>query len=221
LLFLRTERWADAICLLYDANNFIGWAAAARGLLESAGDTVDGLLNIAYSIAEHHRAITQCIVGNDDMVFDFSQLERLLDHFVHARWMRTKKGEESTLKAKENVSYVRTLESVVPGVEKLYHQLCSVTHPSADSMTYFYVAPSLGENYSFRLSATNDSAKLSEFLSQYPNALRDALMMSCNPPLLILRVLHKFAIHPKLTELKKFDFTAIKMGSEIERLLRR
>ncbi len=40
---LRGKRWADATCLMYEKENFLGWAAAFRGLLESAGDTLDGL----------------------------------------------------------------------------------------------------------------------------------------------------------------------------------
>jgi hypothetical protein len=45
---MRTKRWAEAICIMYEAENFLGWASAARGLLESAGDIVDSLLNISF-----------------------------------------------------------------------------------------------------------------------------------------------------------------------------
>jgi hypothetical protein len=216
---LRAKRWADAVCLMYEANNFVGWAGAARGLLESAGDTVDGLLNIPSSLAQSHGVIAQCIVGKEDDLCGFSQLEDQLDHFVHGRWIRTKRGEKNKLKAKDNVDYVRILESVIPSAEKLYHRLCSVTHPSKESLDYFY-EPALGKDGSFKLSAANDAKALSEILSAYPTALCDVLMMSCNPPLLTLRVLHKFGIHPKLTELKRFDFSSIKMWPDIERLLK-
>jgi hypothetical protein len=220
---LRTKRWADAACLLYDANNFVGWAGTVRGLIESAGDTMDGLLNIAYSLAKHHAVIAESIAGKDDHIYGFSDLENVLDHFVHARWMRTKKGEESILKAKENVTYVRLLEAVIPNVEKAYHRLCSITHPSADSIEYFYESHLDGNvdgNRGFRLSATNDQAAISDFLSAHPSILPNVLMMSCNPPLLILRVLHKFRNHPKLSALKSFDFSAIKIWPAIERLLK-
>jgi hypothetical protein len=30
---LRTKRWVDATCLMYDNTNFVGWAASVRGLL--------------------------------------------------------------------------------------------------------------------------------------------------------------------------------------------
>jgi hypothetical protein len=54
---MRAKRWADATCLMHDNANFVGWAASVRGLLESAGDTVDGLLNIPLPLAEHHRTV--------------------------------------------------------------------------------------------------------------------------------------------------------------------
>jgi len=177
----------------------------------------------AYSLAEHHAVIAESIAGRDDQIHGFSDFEKVLDHFVHARWMRTKKGEESILKAKENVTYVRVLETVIPNAEKAYHRLCSITHPSADSIEYFYESHldgNLDRNRGFRLSATNDQAAISEFLSAYPSTLPDALMMSCNPPLLILRVLHKFGTHPKLSALNRFDFSSIKTWPAIERLLK-
>src|ERR1700732_3084902 len=59
-----------------------------------------------------------------------------LDHFVHARWMRTKRGDDSPLKAKDNATYVGILESAVPGILKLYHKLCAICHPSSESISY-------------------------------------------------------------------------------------
>jgi hypothetical protein len=217
---MRTKRWADATCLMYDNSNFVGWAASVRGLLESAGDTVDGLLNIPMSLAQHHRHIRRCLVGEEtDNLVDFSQLETQLDHFVHARWMRTKRGEESKLKAKENAVYVSVIETAMPGILKLYHQLCAICHPSSESLSYFYKS-SPGPGGGLILSSTNDAKAIAEICAVYPDALHDALMMSCNPPLYILRVLHKFGLHPKLAALKKLDWKLIKMGAEIERQLK-
>jgi hypothetical protein len=50
---VRTRRWSDAICQSYEIPNYIAWAAAARGLLESAGDIWDGLGNISMTLAEN------------------------------------------------------------------------------------------------------------------------------------------------------------------------
>ena len=73
---------------MHDSANFLGWAASVRGLLESAGDTVDGLLSIPLSLAQRHGTIRRCLAGEEkERMVVYSELEAKLDHFVHARWM--------------------------------------------------------------------------------------------------------------------------------------
>ena len=91
---IRTKRWAVAICLMEEAHNLVGWASAARGLLESSGDIVDGLT----AIAAHHGDISRCLSGHEPIPVRLAELEKPLDHFVHGRWMRSKKGEDNLLK---------------------------------------------------------------------------------------------------------------------------
>jgi len=133
--------------------------------------------------------------------------------------MRSKKGEDNPLKAKDNVFYVGQLESVLPGATMLYHRLCAICHPSNMSIDYLYHLST--ENGGLKLVPANDVTAITELRKEFPTALRDALMMSCNPPLLILRVLHKFGIHPKLVALKNLPWAKIKMWPEIEKSLRR
>jgi hypothetical protein len=216
---MRTKRWVDATCLMYDNANFLGWAASVRGLLESAGDTVDGLLNIPLSLAQNHRTIQRCLAGEETKnAVGYSELEAKLDHFVHARWMRTKRGEENKLKAKDNAEYVGILESEFPAgmFLKLYHELCAICHPSSESLSYFYDSKPAAEG-SLTLAPTNDANAIAAICVAYPAALCGALMMSCNGPLYILRVLHKFGAHPKLEVLKNLDWklkkSSLKLGA--------
>jgi hypothetical protein len=214
---LRAKRWADATCLMYEKENFVGWAASFRGLLESAGDTYDGLARIPAALALHHRGISLCLAGKEQNWVGAKELEDALDHFVHAKWTRAKKGD--VLKAKENIDYVTALQRVIPEVEKLYHRLCSICHPSNASIEYFN-EPSLNSTGGFKISPTRDMKAISRFDSEFPNALQDALMMHSNPPLLILRVLHAFDVHPQLKALRKYDLKQISGGAEIQRLLK-
>jgi hypothetical protein len=215
---LRAKRWTGATCLMYEKENFLGWVASFRGLLESAGDTLDGLLAIPKSLAIHHRAIAECLAGNKRELVLWGELEQTLDHFVHARWMRTKRGEHSLLKAKENANYVAILESVIPGITNLYHRLCSICHPSNASIEYFYDCT---PGNSFKLLPTKDIAAISAICSAHPDVLQDVLMIHSNAPLLVLRVLHTFGVHPQLKALRNFDWKQVKAGAEIEHLLRK
>ena len=70
------------------------------------------------------------------------------------------------------------------------------------------------------VSPTKDASAIAALCAEYPNALHDALMMHSNAALLVLRVLHKFRIHPQLKALKRLDWSAIEAGAKIERLLK-
>jgi hypothetical protein len=210
---LRARRWADATCLMFEKENLFGWAASFRGLLESAGDTYDGLLQVPTSLAQHHRGISVCLAGEEQNWVNAAQLEDLLDHFVHAKWSRTR----GVTKAKENIEYVKRLAVAIPDVERLYHRLCSICHPSSASIDHFF-SP---EEDRFKISAISDRVAIAGLLAEFPNALESALMLHSNPPILVLRVLHAFGVHPHLKALRQFDLKKINGGADIERLLRR
>jgi hypothetical protein len=210
---IRASRWADAVCRMYEVSNFVGWAASFRGLLESAGDTVDGLSNIPTSLARNYQLIARSLAETEHNLAGASELEHHLDHFVHAKWARKANG---VLQAKQNVDYIKALEQVIPNVVTLYHKLCAICHPSSGSIDYSY---DYVPGKSFRVSPSKDSEAISAFYHEHSSVLHDALMLHCNPPLLTLRVLHKFRIHPRLKMLRKLDWDGIKVGPEIEDLL--
>ncbi|QIO36958.1 hypothetical protein [Bradyrhizobium sp. 1(2017)] len=210
---IRAKRWADAVCVMYERKNFPGWAAAVRGLLESAGDTVDGLLQVPHTLALHHRLISLCLAGKQSELVLAGELEAALDHFVHAKWRR---GGDPGVKAKDSVAYVRTLASVIPNVEALYHKLCGVCHPSSASIDYFNVPTDGG----FKVSLDQDGSAIAKLCEEHPDALQDILMMHCNPPLMVLKVLHVFKVHPTIKALRPFALENIKSGNEIQRLLK-
>jgi hypothetical protein len=201
---MRAKRWADATCLAYEKENFLSWCASVRGLLESAGDTVDSLLNIPLALARQHRDLARYLAGNEEAgLVVAEEIEAKLDHFVHAKWMRARRGEERDLKAKDNVEYLGTLDQTIPNIKPLYHRLSSVCHPSNASIEYFYdvaAAPSL------RLSPAKDKEAILDMCRDYPDALFRALEAHCTPPFLILVVLRKFGAHPQLKALRLVDW---------------
>jgi hypothetical protein len=186
---MRARRWVEAISFMYEKENFLAWAAAYRGLLESAGDTLDGLYRIPGALAQHHRLITAFLNGRGDSILDVSELESMLDHYVHAKWMRTKRNEVNVLRAKENSEYVSNLDIAIPNVISLYQKLCSICHPSSSSLDYFY---DVNQEGGFKLSTGMDAAAIAALVSEYPDALSKIVQASCIPPLLTLRILHKF-----------------------------
>lgn len=216
---LRTRRWADAVVFAHGQSNVLAWASAVRGLLESAGDIEDGLGAIPISLAQNHHVISLCLSGKSKVNVGFREIEDLLSHFVLAKWIRVKKGEASVLKSKDNAEYVRRLEPIIPGAVDFYHRLCSITHPSADSIDWLF-ALDASEDGGLKLMPEGDLKAIEKIAASHPDALSDMLMVSCNAALLVLRVLHKFGVHPQLGVLKKFNWSGIRYWSKVEQALR-
>ncbi|MHB1207159.1 MAG: hypothetical protein ACYCZX_16435, partial [Rhodospirillaceae bacterium] len=199
-----------------EADNFLAWASSTRGFVETAGDIMDALVHIPGSLAANHSAIMKAVSGNfGPMHVGFSELERLLDHYMLAKWRRgLPKGDVREPKA--NVEYVRNLERIAPGAERFYHRLCGIAHPSADSVDYLCKVGDDG----LRADFGADKNAIKNVLSEFPSILSSTLQAACNPPLLTLRVLHKFRHHPHLPELKALDWSRIPAWGEIEKRLR-
>jgi hypothetical protein len=214
---IRIERWADAVCIMHDTANFPGFASAMRGLIENGGDSIDGLLNIASSLAENRKDLSRALAG--EMKADLigcAAIERPLDHYVHARW--TGKERHPVLTAKANVDYARQIEASLPGAVSLYHRLCAIVHPSNASIDWLF---DLDEEGDRRMKlAANDAGRIAALCDEFPEVADVTLQMTYNSALLILHVLHKFRLHPKIPELRKLDWSQVKAGREIERLLR-
>jgi len=84
---IRTRLWMKATCGAYDSENLVAWASAARGFIENAGDILDGLMNIAGSIANAHRVISSAILGRQSSAgLNFAEIEHVLDQ-LYARHM--------------------------------------------------------------------------------------------------------------------------------------
>ena len=215
---IRIERWADAVCIMHDTANFPGFASAMRGLIENGGDSIDGLCNIAISLARNHRNLSRALAR--EMKADrigCAEIEHLLDHYIHAR-RRTGKERHPVLTAKTSVEYVRQIEASLPGADSLYHRLCAIVHPSNASIDWLFDLDAEGDRR-MKLAA-NDAAKIAALCDEFPEVADVTLQGTCNSALLILRVLHKFWLHPKIPELRKLDWSQIRVGPEIERLLR-
>lgn len=214
---IRISRWADAVCLMYDARNFPGYASALRGLIENGGDSVDGLLNIPAALATHHHRLTEMLDGRmATELADCSALEQILDHYIHAGWAGKK--SDPVRAAKANAEYVALIEKVVPSAVSLYHRLCAIVHPSNHSIGWLFNVDELGDR---RVALTvDDSAKIEAINAEYPSAIGQTFSLTCNCALLTLRVLHRFPLHPKIPELKKVDWSPIRVGRDVEKLLR-
>jgi hypothetical protein len=212
---IRTSLWVRGMCSAYTDANFLSWAAAARGLIESSGDVGDGLLNVAATLAFNHVALSSALQGRSRSSLNVGPLEQALSHYIRAKWTRDKSSD--TPRARDNIEYVRWIEKAnIPGMTSLYHKLCGVAHPASGSFDYLYRY----DNGRLWLDMDGNVEAIEELCREFPEAFPASVMLACNNALLILRVLHKFGRHPKLPELRKLPWQEIKAWPDIDAALK-
>lgn len=216
---IRTRRWVDAVCVMADNQNFLGFVSSMRGLLESGGDILYGLKNVASTLAINRDQIALSLEGKKgDEALNWSALENELDHFVHAGWTGRKPRADPVFTAQPNVEYLALMECEIPGVVSLYHRLCAITHPSSASIDWLYQIDE--RDGQMVLSMSDERSRIESLRHEFPKALDGAVMFSCNPAFLILRVLHRFPLHPKIPPLRRYDPRVSKAGRDIELMLK-
>jgi hypothetical protein len=131
----RNLDWIDA--LEKSDGNFILYCSSVRGLMESTGDSFDGLSQIAYNLAIHNKSIKLALMGDLQEVVIFQELEDLLINFTHASKKASKMSDEKVYKPKTTASYIKLLE--VDSTHKYfeyYEYLCEVVHPASYSLEF-------------------------------------------------------------------------------------
>lgn len=213
---IRSARWFEATWREYEANNLLGWAACCRSLLEAIGDTIDGLLAVAPSLAEAMPMLMQGLTGFDDAPLNLSELEDKLIHFSFAR--KVSKAERgvvpATHNARQTTEYITLLESA-GGPTKLYAELCQIGHPARGSLSWMYADIEGG----FRIDLGRDAKAIADIVAKHQDQLHLLPSLAFNPGLLTLRVLVKFGLFPRVPELKDFSFQGARGWDHIKSVL--
>ena len=200
----RTTKWAQA-----NANaNLYAWSAACRSLLESCGDSGQSLGSVSLTLARFHRMINREIEGRGTGDFIAApELENTLIHFTHARKIsKHDRVEEETHKARQPWEYIKFIEAMkIAGANELYSDLCEIVHPAATSVGLMIVE----KNGGFAVYFEQEGRLLSALVSDRRELLSNVLMSAYNPPLLILRVPHKFRLFAQIDALRHYRFDAI------------
>jgi hypothetical protein len=214
---VRATGWIDATSREYDVGNLYGWAAACRSLIEAAGDTVLSLSRVPLALAKNHHTIRAQLEGKGLEVLSAQEMEDDLIHFTHGRKIRKGTVAPDSHKARAPWEYVRLVEIMkITGAAEFYAELCEIVHPAAAS-----VLTMISENDDgWRVCPSRQEKSLKDLARKNSELLSEVLMACFNPPLLTLRVLHKFALFKKIEALRKYRFEGIPEWSRINGALR-
>ncbi len=206
---LRTRHWVSAVVSATRDKNLLSFAAAFRGLIESAADTSFSLRAVPLTLAHLSSRIIDILSGRSDQQLGSSELEENLIHFAHARHLSGPEAKKHPPhhKARPTREYIDILErGNVANVVQCYREMCDLTHPGQSSV-WMWMKHKQNEVH---LVAGQDELIISRYLREYTNTFIGLLMFGLNPSFLTLRILNYFPI-PKLhtPQLNNWNFSSI------------
>lgn len=189
---IRSRRWIAGAIVGFTQLNFLIYAAAMRGFLESAADTVSALLPVPVTLAEHYQMIENALLKHpSDKIAESKELEDTLIHYSHGR--RVQRGEEApkSHQAKTVREYLGVLERGIPGVSQIYMLLCDAVHPGATSVHYL-LDGTTGSDLRLQLGTEADEKMIKWFTEEFQKLMVPILMFAFNPGIVTLQVLNFF-----------------------------
>lgn len=212
---LRSRRWIDGVLSAARSQNLLAFAAALRGLIESAADTSDALLPIPRTLARDRARINEALRGKSKVLLLAKELEDVLIHYAYAR--KLNKGEQAPDSHKVRLvrDYVQVLEKgQVPRIVECYAKLCDFTHPGASSV-HMWLAPK--SDLELELATNREAVLIDWFLAEYEGMFLQLLMFAFNLPIVTLAVLNYFDLPGFHTpRLIGWDLSGIPLWKRIE-----
>jgi hypothetical protein len=216
---LRSRRWTDAVLTAALSKNLLAFAAALRGLIESAADVSDALMPIPRTLARDRARINEALSGRSKVVFLVEGLEDLLIHYAYARKLDKGQSAPKSHKVRLVRDYIQILEKgQVPRVVECYGKLCDLTHPGASSVHMWLAAKS---DLELELETDGDAGQIGWLLAEYEQMFPKLLMFAFNLPIVTLAVLNYLDLPEFHTpELKGWNLSGIGMWRDVEKELR-
>lgn len=220
---LRHADWLNTLLLAIENDNFFGTLAACRGFLESAADTFYSLGAVPKTLAQNLALIRARIKEKPtDTVFLSKELEDALIHFSHARKLQRNEAAEPMHAAKQMREYLESLKrGGVSEVHDYYSQLCSITHPSAETVMLWFEGEKESDQVVWRRTSDKHSARIDRFLLGWRETNELVVTAGFMPALMSLRILHKLDFLPKIPSLKLLPLEKMPAWKEFERHVRR
>ncbi len=215
---LRSRHWITAAVAAAEDKNLLAFAAALRGLIESAADASSSLGSIPRTLARDHGQIDRALSGElGQTFFVVSQIEDELIHFSYARHLTKTElaGAPASHRARKVRDYIEVLEKGhVTNVIECYRTLCDFTHPGASSV-WMWLSPI--NELEVDLASNQDESVISHFLGEYQKTFLELLMFAFNPAIVTLNVLNYFPLERFLVPaLLSWDLSGIPLWQKCQ-----
>lgn len=188
---LRLKKWYEAIESAYKSQNYYSFCASLRGGVEACADSWYTLNVCVTTIAENFSNIKLALdrdPNSENKIFISTEIENMLIHYTYGR--KLTKDEKSRCKPSHNAETVKTYLNSLKDekIIKLYSELCQITHPSAYSLSPFFLEISDGEQ--FVHSTVIDKLLIDNILTEYIDEIINTLTIALGPAFCSLKIIN-------------------------------
>jgi len=186
----RVFKWLDSVNISYRENNYYGFCASLRGLIEACADSFYTSGKICTPLASNFEKIEKALNFKATESLLSESIENELIHYTFGRKLsrEERKSRPESHKALNVTEYLSSLDE--PKIKKLYNELCQVSHPSTMSLEPFFYAD---EKYDLILhNKKNDSNFNQKILDEYRKEIFLAIRYAIVPTIGLLKVINEF-----------------------------
>ena len=206
---LRGRHWLSAMLSATNDKNLLAFAAALRGLIESAADSDTALFGIPRTLAAEYQRIHESLARNATSLVVSTDLEKSFIHYSHARHLTRSEAVRlpTAYKALQTQDYMKIFgDKSEHGIQECYRFACDLLHPAAPSVQ-MWVNMEDGKESSFSLLPHQDKSIILSFSENHAAAIANLMTFALVPPLLVLNILNYFPIeHIHTPQLSKWNF---------------
>jgi hypothetical protein len=186
----RVYKWMEAMNTSWNSNNYYGFCASLRGLIEACSDSFYTTSKICDPIAENFYSIEKALNLKAKIVMLSEAVENVLIHYMFARKLDSTEIRENpeTHKALQVTQYLNHIGD--DDVKSLYSELCQVSHPSMMSLAPFVYSD---KEYEFILHNQDvDSVLNKNLLDRYRTKILLAIRAGIVPSMGLLKIIGRF-----------------------------
>lgn len=210
---MRFKKWCHAAVTAYHADNYYGFCASLRGLIEACADTYYTISKVTSPVCENFAMIERALRGKAiDPLFSESIEEELI-HYTHAR--KLSRAEKVDCEESHIARQVRTYMDSIgeQSIQDLYSELCQVSHPSAFSLVPFLVQEN--DDSPLMLHQVHIDRELNdEILTRHGEAIATASNLTVVPAMCMLKLINEF--DAPYTEALRTDATVLAFAEQSE-----
>jgi hypothetical protein len=187
----KTLRWMESLDSTFE--NYYGFCASLRGLLESCADTFYTLRSVPLTLAKDFFVIKEQIGQRSSVLTTHASLEDLLIHYIQATKLSHSQSKQypDSFRAKTIKEYLSAMDD--EDLNKLYQWLCGISHPAYEA-TKMFLFLHKGQTIVCNDSFDMEKVMIRDILQFYTPALSRMMRSYMNNLVSVLLVLNELGI---------------------------